>query len=633
MKTRDRKDEFWKAVFQLENHHGIFYHLVRMGEPRFTTSASTAGVTWDEREERILFVFNPYLWDRLDTYQRTFVLCHEALHIILKHPRRFGHILDEDDPRQKKAAVNVSADCVINELLIKKFGFNRARLQEDLKGVGLPPVCWFDSTFPDKPIRRDLNFEHYFLKLYDPDDQTTKKDLDRSDEVEEDLLSSPVDPPSPDEEGEETDQTDREGQTTDEGKDRRERTHSPSESSSREDPEDDPRHSPGRDTPDRSDQKEPRQPGEEGGREGDKDPAEADEPDDDPTSSDSSEPGPTETDDSNDSQTEDTGSEPNPDEKPEGPTGPSGSGSDSSGGDAGEPERSSPDNRRDDENVEREDGPRLPEDRQGGWDDHSGIQDIPENILDKAAESAEDEISEQEKREIDRTIDKRNQPVDREEYSPPDIEGIDWGAGNISIGDETEYTFDIDADQSRDQLWREMIDTWKRKAVSRPGGYTWKRRNRRTRNSLKHERIRVPAGSRKSEDQDRPSAFIFLDTSGSCKSHAREILEITATVPRDKIDLQVFGFDTELYEVDLDDPKLRGFGGTRYDILEAKIQQMIKDSPVDGYPSAVFVITDGKPFDTVSPERPKRWHFLLVGDFKTEDLPAGASAYDFSEDE
>lgn len=103
----------------------------------------------------------------------------------------------------------------------------------------------------------------------------------------------------------------------------------------------------------------------------------------------------------------------------------------------------------------------------------------------------------------------------------------------------------------------------------------------------------------------------FLDASGSCYSMADRFFKAAATVPRNIFNIHLCSFDTQVYELDINEPKMIGGGGTYFSIMENYIQSKIKSGAMKRYPDAVFVITDGYG-DNVFPEKPKQWFWLMT---------------------
>ena len=135
-------------------------------------------------------------------------------------------------------------------------------------------------------------------------------------------------------------------------------------------------------------------------------------------------------------------------------------------------------------------------------------------------------------------------------------------------------------------------------------------------------------GDRKGKGK-RTNVWFFMDTSGSCVGMKDKFFESALSFPKDKFDLRCFCFDTQVYDINLDDGKLYGFGGTSFNIIEDRIQQVIKKENLR-YPDAVFVFTDGYG-NAVHPQKPERWHWFLDGYQTKSCIPKQSSIYQLSD--
>ena len=126
--------EWQKISIILQDHHALFYKIWEMGKPVFSKSIPTACVTFDQQGEFVYFIFNPEFWNSLDDYNKIFVICHEALHIIFEHGLRF-----KDSKNREQA--NVAMDVVINHTLLRQFGFDRSKIKD------ADELCWVDTVF------------------------------------------------------------------------------------------------------------------------------------------------------------------------------------------------------------------------------------------------------------------------------------------------------------------------------------------------------------------------------------------------------------------------------------------------------------------------------------------------------
>ncbi len=173
----DIRQEFHKVSQSLEDFHGIFSQLWSMGYPVLTFDIPTACVRFSRDSNRVEFMFNPILWQKLDLYTKSFVVGHECLHAMLNHGIR-----TRDCPLPRLA--NIALDIVVNHMLVNKFGFCRAEIdfspliegQMDEQGKQAPHKnfrgedivgCWIDTVFKDLQgeIKRNKSFEYYYNLL------------------------------------------------------------------------------------------------------------------------------------------------------------------------------------------------------------------------------------------------------------------------------------------------------------------------------------------------------------------------------------------------------------------------------------------------------------------------------------
>jgi predicted metal-dependent peptidase len=146
--------KFLELSRQLEDHHAVFYTLWQLGKPVSDPSIPTACVNFDQEGECLEFAFNPEFWDRCTDDDKLFVICHESLHVILRHGVRCSAT---KDPHRS----NIALDLVVNHMLVTKFGFDRAKIT-DWKNL-----IWVETVFPDQKVADDLSYEQYFQLLSD----------------------------------------------------------------------------------------------------------------------------------------------------------------------------------------------------------------------------------------------------------------------------------------------------------------------------------------------------------------------------------------------------------------------------------------------------------------------------------
>lgn len=157
--------EFQDIVFELQKYHGVFTGFWNLGKPQETDAISTAAIKFDAKGKGIEFLINPVFWNACSRTKKSFVICHECLHVMLNHGIRTINV-----PVEHRSILNVAEDISINHMLVKSFGFNRNDIE------GWEDLCWIDTVFPDKAkeILPDMHFEYYYnLLKNDPDRKIT----------------------------------------------------------------------------------------------------------------------------------------------------------------------------------------------------------------------------------------------------------------------------------------------------------------------------------------------------------------------------------------------------------------------------------------------------------------------------
>lgn len=145
--------QFFQIAQDLEVYHGIFSRIWQMGKPIADPTINTAAIRFDSEGGFFSFCFNPDFFKALNDYNLKFIICHEALHVILNHGIR-GHGLIPE-------IANIAMDVVINESLVSNFGFDRNKITDEKK------YCWYDTIFkPEDHIKHDKSFEYYYDVLY-----------------------------------------------------------------------------------------------------------------------------------------------------------------------------------------------------------------------------------------------------------------------------------------------------------------------------------------------------------------------------------------------------------------------------------------------------------------------------------
>ena len=192
------------------------------------------------------------------------------------------------------------------------------------------------------------------------------------------------------------------------------------------------------------------------------------------------------------------------------------------------------------------------------------------------------------------------------------------GEGNKALNESQEagkehggmlFHFDLKQKIAKKKKWETVIKKWSLKYLrDDQDTEQWAKTNRRIDGLVKN--LMLPSDfDEQNSKLDRIEVWFFCDTSGSCAHFKDRFFKAARSLSPEKFILRLFSFDTKVYDVNIEDGKVYGGGGTSFVILERAIQSAIKANKCK-YPEAVFVLTDGYG-DHVKPEFPKRWYWFL----------------------
>lgn len=157
-------EEYESILMSMTEHHSIFYKLWSITKPMFNNDTPTACVYFDKNGAELIMNFNPSFWQSLNHVRKQFVVCHETLHILLNHGKR------SINDNRIHDLINTCQDIVINELLVRMYGFVRSEIDPNNE------YCWADTVFPNDPsISTDESFEYYFNLLYKQQSENNSK--------------------------------------------------------------------------------------------------------------------------------------------------------------------------------------------------------------------------------------------------------------------------------------------------------------------------------------------------------------------------------------------------------------------------------------------------------------------------
>ncbi len=229
-------------------------------------------------------------------------------------------------------------------------------------------------------------------------------------------------------------------------------------------------------------------------------------------------------------------------------------------------------------------------------DSHDYLGDVDfDKIVDKLGEG----LSEQERKEIAKTIDKHRERTPS--FGRGDMAMSEWES--MSVPDTIK----------KKKSWFELIKRWATdKGRAEADADQWVRKNRRLAflESDSGSQLMLPSDNEDyAYDTDKVEMWLYLDVSGSCYNLRNDFFCASLTIPQDRIKMRTFCFDTKVTEVDLKDRKLISGGGTSFSIIARHIQKELK--PGRKHP-VIFVFTDGYG-DSVRVTEPKKWHWFIDG--------------------
>lgn len=250
----------------------------------------------------------------------------------------------------------------------------------------------------------------------------------------------------------------------------------------------------------------------------------------------------------------------------------------------------------------------------GELDDHSFLKDGEFEISDIEYDKIKDTLQE---------ILKSNEGKNEVQYVKKDDGLFDKKAGNTT--QSIVKIFKIK--RSPRVKWERIITDWVSRQLKIKLKDQWAIKNPRL--NLLNETCMLPYMYRSIDDtKSKKHIFLFQDTSGSCVNLAERFLKVAQSIPEEHFTVRFFCFDTQTYETDYKKGELKGFGGTRFDILEEKIQDIMKEENIP-YPKAIFVITDGYG-NLINPEKPERWSWILSEPYK-QYIPKECITYDLKD--
>lgn len=224
-------------------------------------------------------------------------------------------------------------------------------------------------------------------------------------------------------------------------------------------------------------------------------------------------------------------------------------------------------------------------------DDHLGAGEIPKQLQDMISKVISDHIKEQTEGMSDDEIEDFMEDF-REEL------GVSYDTEGFGHHQQTHHI-----KPKEDLQWKQVYKNIPKKLYSIRQKSHWI--NRQRNHMLLPDELMLPC-ELEEQKEDIVRVLVYLDSSGSCISHAKFFLEHALTLPRKMFDVHLFGFGTVVYPLTKTPPyNLKGFGNESYAAVSEHVNSFGKK--VD----AVFVFTDGYSRSMV-PHEPRKWHWFIT---------------------
>jgi len=239
----------------------------------------------------------------------------------------------------------------------------------------------------------------------------------------------------------------------------------------------------------------------------------------------------------------------------------------------------------------------------GSIDDHSDLPQMGSKEWDEVIKRLDETLSDEEKAGIKDLVEKHTQTLPK---------GQGKGRGTQGLG---AWHFVTKQPVKKKRKWETVIRKWAKKYMKRDIETVeqWVRPARRM--ALLPKDLLLPSEvDYDSWSQDRIQVWFFQDCSGSCIGLKDRFFKAAKSLPKERFDVKMHTFDTRVFEVDINQGRVRGGGGTSFSCMENYIQQYMKKHKVP-YPKAVFVITDGMG-NMVRPQHPDNWYWFLSYNYR-----------------
>lgn len=154
MRTEINYHDFCEVLSSLENCHAIFATIWASIVPIIDDEVEVNSINFNRDTREIEFIISKRFWDETDMYAKSFVLAHQAMHLVLHHPYRALRF-----PKEHAEIIHLAMDLSVNQILVVSFGFKREWLSI------VDELIWPDKVFDSFPFEKILSFEEYYRML------------------------------------------------------------------------------------------------------------------------------------------------------------------------------------------------------------------------------------------------------------------------------------------------------------------------------------------------------------------------------------------------------------------------------------------------------------------------------------
>lgn len=143
-------------LVRLHDKNKIFYAIVSIPTIYFTNSLDTLGVYLEKESNEIVLGINPEFFFTKTSEEKLFLLCHEAMHVLLNHV----HL-----PTGNHALANIAKDIVINESLLNDYYFRKSEMKNLFSEMITVAKVFSPEEIAEHNIVKNASWTYYYELL------------------------------------------------------------------------------------------------------------------------------------------------------------------------------------------------------------------------------------------------------------------------------------------------------------------------------------------------------------------------------------------------------------------------------------------------------------------------------------